>query len=156
MPPPWNGLNPTAASRGRMAIVSAARCSRAAAAARRWNCSVTSPAATRTFAHCSCGAGWTARHSEAVWRRPLLISDERFLAELDTLRDFGYRAGALRDAVFQFDIRVDRPLLLLEQLQHFLDRRLSLAPREIAAGCIAILQVQADDLVVILFDHRDR
>src|SRR5258708_31055225 len=83
------------------------------------------------------------------------ISSKRFLAELDTLRDFGYRVGALRDSVFQFDIRVDRPLLLLQQLQHFLDRRLSLAPREVGATGTAILQVQTDYLVVILFDHRN-
>src|SRR6185436_13135072 len=44
---------------------------------------------------------------------------------------------------------------LLEQLQHFLDRRLSFAPGKISAIGIAILEVQTDDLVVIFFDDRN-
>src|SRR5438094_7698763 len=83
------------------------------------------------------------------------ISSERFLAILNALSDFGYGVGPFGDFVFQFDIRVNWPLFLLQQLQHFLDRRLSVAPRKVGAVCIAILQVQTDDLVVILFDHRN-
>ena len=64
--------------------------------------------------------------------------------------------GARWNPVFQLDVGVDRPLLLLEQLQDFLDRRLALAPGEIAASGGAVFQVQADDLVVVFLNDRDR
>ena len=91
-----------------------------------------------------------------IVRLRIRSSSERFLAVLHALRHFLHRVGARRDLVFQLDVGVDRPLLLLEKLQDFLDRRLTLAPGEIATVGGAVLEVQADDPVVVLLDHRDR
>src|SRR4051794_40778531 len=94
-----------------------------------------------------------------TWRCRLFqrcSSGERFLAVLHALRHLLHRVGARRNSVLQLDVGVDRPLLLLEELQDLLNRRLALTPGEVAAVGGAVLQVQADDLVVVLFDDRDR
>src|SRR6266487_398459 len=85
----------------------------------------------------SWGRSWSGARCEWPRGRPSRkrprSSSERLLAVLHAFRHFLHRVGARRDAVFQLNIGVDRPFLLLEKLQHFLDRRLALAPGDIAA-----------------------
>src|SRR5262249_24673932 len=83
-------------------------------------------------------------------------SGERLLAVPDALGDFRHGARALRDLVLDLDVGRERPLLLLHQLQDLLERRPSHAPRYVPAIGGPVLQMQADDPVVILLEHRER
>ena len=83
-------------------------------------------------------------------------SRQRFFAILDALRHFGDGGGAFGDLVFQLDLGGEGPFLLAHQLQHFLDRCLTLTPGHVATVGRAVLQVQVRDAVVILLEHGDR
>src|SRR4029453_5679290 len=54
----------------------------------------------------------------------------------------------------------NRPLVLLQHLQHVLDRRVSLSPGHvlglIVSGTLAVLQVHAEDAGMVLSDERTR
>src|SRR3954454_8583111 len=82
-------------------------------------------------------------------------SRERLLRVLEALLHFFRRCGLT--PVFVLDVGGNRPLLLLEQLEYFADRRLALAPRDVVAlVLLAILQVQVRDVGVVLADVGDR
>ena len=83
-------------------------------------------------------------------------SGQRLSAVLDALGHFGHGIGAFRDFVFQFDLGGEGPLFLPHQLEHFPDRRLTLAPRQVGPVGGPVLQMQAHDAVVILLDHGNR
>ena len=79
-------------------------------------------------------------------RRSAGVSRERLLCVFEALLHlFRRRAGA---AIFVFDVRRDRPPLLLEQLQHVLDRCVALAPRRVVPlVLLAILEMQVGDVL---------
>src|SRR5688500_9520292 len=110
-------------------------------------CPLTLPSPTST------GERETALGIRYGWMKTALC--ERGAAIFKAGRYFSDRVGAFGDGVFELDVGVDRPLLLFQELEDFLDRGLAFAPRQVSSLRGAVLEVEADDALVILLDHGD-
>src|SRR5215831_15575701 len=79
------------------------------------------------------------------------LPDQRILAELHALADFGDQVRAFRDRVLELDRRLEPVLLLLHELENLLDGRIALTPRDIRTVILlSILEVDVSDPVVVL------
>src|SRR5262249_1941488 len=80
---------------------------------------------------------------------------QRLLRKRHALPDF--LDGGPGAAVLVFDVGANRPLLFLQELERFANRRVALAPRHVVAlVLLPILQVQVGDVGVMLRDVRER
>src|SRR6185295_6819620 len=92
------------------------------------------------------GASPTRTQRTTSGRENSALRRQRGAAVLHALAHFLDRIGALGHVVFELDRRRDLPLVLLHQLEDLLDRRLSLAPRQVERAVLrrrAVLQVEA-------------
>src|SRR6185312_912060 len=80
---------------------------------------------------------------------------EGFSAVLDALPDFGQNVRAFRSPVFVFDGGLNGPFFLLKQLEHFDDRGIPLAERNVRIVVLLVLDVDVRDVIVVLFDKRN-
>ena len=87
----------------------------------------------------------------APWLKRL--RGQRLLRILQALRDLDHRVAG----VLEFDVAGNVVFLVAQELQHLLDRGVSLAPRHVRAVILlAILQVEMRDAIVVFLDIRYR
>src|SRR5262245_58196095 len=76
---------------------------------------------------------------------------------LDILKALSHFGNSIFAAVFVFDIRGYVPLLLFQQLEDLLDRRVALSPWHVGAVVLlAVLQMEIGDPAMMLGDIGDR
>src|ERR1017187_3161238 len=106
---------------------------------------------------------WVWRWSGAIRAGPRHRTQELRLGQTglevgETLFHFGDQVRARRNLILQLDVRREGVLVLLEQLQNWLNRRVASAPNGNVRTMVllAVFDVQVGDLVVVLLDERDR
>src|SRR6187549_1220772 len=89
---------------------------------------------------------------------PLL--QQRVLAVLDALGDLGHAIRSRRNGVLELDRRLNRPLVVADQLENFLDRRVPLPEGDVLSAAahlvlLPILHVDMRNPVVVFLDELD-
>ena len=99
---------------------------------------------------------------QAIFTRFPLQLFQYVAAIFHALRNLFHRRRTLRNRIFQLDVHMLGPILLLpvlsQQLQHFRNRRFALPPRHVLVRtsmlrpCL-VLHVNREDAIVIFADH---